>query len=128
MNTGRILHQQIVQLRGHFLACLGLMMALPIEEAIINLREGEGFYASGLSLGIPMTVAPLLAGLIACANVQADLDDRRYIFWRSKPVGVKAFMMLKYFVGLVVAMVIVRSPVVFAVVSSAVSNGDKLEP
>ena len=68
MKTGRILHQQIVQLRGHFLACLGLMMALPIEEAIINLREGEGFYASGLSLGIPMTVAPLLAGLIACAK------------------------------------------------------------
>ena len=48
MKTGRILHQQIVQLRGHFLACLGLMMALPIEEAIINLREGEGFYGKGL--------------------------------------------------------------------------------
>lgn len=117
MKTGRIIHQQIVQLRWHFLACMGLMMALPIEEAFISLKNGDGFYATGISLGIPITIAPLLAGLIACANVQADLDEKRYLFWRSKPIGVKSFIAVKFIVGLLIAFVIIASPVVFTLIS-----------
>ena len=122
-----ILHQQVVQLRWHFLACLGLMMALPIEEALISLKDGDGFYATGVSLGIPIMAGPLLAGLIACANVQADLDDKRYIFWRSKPIGVKTFIALKYFVGLFMTFVVIASPVVFSFISGSVIQGEKIE-
>ena len=127
MKIGRILHQQMMQLRWHFLACLGLVMALPIEEAIINLKDGHGFYATGLSLGIPMIASPLLAGLIACANVQADLDEKRYIFWRSKPVGVKSFVALKYLVGLFSAAVVISCPIAFSLVSCSVFQGEKIE-
>ena len=127
MKIGRIIHQQIMQLRWHFLACLGLMMVLPIEEAILSLKDGNGFYATGISLGIPVMAGPLLAGLIACANVQADLADKRYVFWRSKPVGVKSFMAIKYLVGLFMAFIVIASPVVFTLISSGVIQGEKIE-
>ncbi|MBL7215188.1 MAG: hypothetical protein ISS71_05875 [Phycisphaerae bacterium] len=126
MKIGRILHQQIVQLKWHFLACLGLLMALPIEEGIINVKDGHGFYASGLSLGIPIMVGPLLAGLIACGNVQADLDDKRYIFWRSKPVGVKTFMAIKYLVGLFIAFIVIACPIAFTLISCMIQK-EKIE-
>ena len=126
MKTGRIIHQQIMQLKWHFLACLGLLMTLPIEEAIINLKDGEGFYASGLSLGIPVMAGTLLAGLIACGNVQADLDERRHIFWRSKPVGAKSFIALKYMVGLFMAFLVISAPVLFGLISSKV-HGEKFD-
>jgi hypothetical protein len=125
MKIGRIIHQQVFQLKWHFLACLGLMMALPLEEAIMNAREGEGFCATGLSLGVPAILAPLLAGLIACANVQADLDEKRYVFWRSKPVGVTSFMTIKYFVGLFLAVVLIVCPIAFGIVSCNIAQGEK---
>ncbi|MDH4201929.1 MAG: hypothetical protein OEV87_03465 [Phycisphaerae bacterium] len=127
MKIGRIIHQQVMQLRWHFLSCLGLLMALPIEEAFINLRDGHGFYVTGLSLGIPIVVAPLLAGLIACGNVQADLDENRFIFWRSKPVGVKTFMTIKYLVGLFMAFVVIASPVLFAIISCKFVQYERIE-
>ena len=127
MKIGRIIHQQVVQLRWHFLACLGLMMAMPIEEALINLKDGEGFYATALSLSIPVAIAPFLAGLIACANVQADMDDKRYVFWRSKPVGVKSFIGIKYIVGLLIAFVIIALPVAFAFISCGLVQHEKIE-
>ena len=43
MIVTRILHQQIFQLKWHFLACVALIMVLPLEGAIINLHAGEGF-------------------------------------------------------------------------------------
>lgn len=122
-----IIHQQIVQLRWHFLACFGLLMALPIEEAIMNLNEGDGFCVTELSLGIPIMAGALLAGLIACGNVQADLDDRRYIFWRSKPVRVITFIALKYFVGLLMAFVVIGSPIAFGLITSILVQDEKLD-
>lgn len=116
-----ILHQQIVQLRWHVLACLGLIMVLPLEEAVVNWREGAGFYAAGMAVA-SVFLAPLLAGLIACANVQADLDDRRYTFWRSKPVGAASFITIKFAIGLLLALFIFAFPVVFGLV------GDKMYP
>ena len=89
MIIGRVLHQQIFQLKWHFLACVALIMVLPLEEAAVNLHAGDGFYSSAWT-GVTLLLAPLLAGLIACANVQADLDEKRYLFWRSKPAGVWA--------------------------------------
>lgn len=127
MKLTPIIHQQIMQLKWHFLACFGLVMALPIEEAIINLNDRKGFYATVLSLVWSVTVSPLLAGLIACADVQADLDDRRYIFWRSKPVGVKTFMTIKYIVGLLIAFAAIVSPLSFAYISSAFADAEKLQ-
>lgn len=119
MNIGRIIHQQVFQLKWHILACFGLMMALPLEEAVMNAWEGHGFCAGRLTLVFPVMAAPLLAGLIACANVQADLDDRRYIFWRSKPVGVKSFMTIKFVIGLLLTFVIIACPILFAYATSA---------
>lgn len=127
MNIGRIIHQQTIQLKWHFLACLGLMMALPLEEAIMNIKEGYGFYASSLSLSIPVILAPLLAGLIACANIQADLDEKRYVFWRSKPVGVASVMTLKYFVGLFLSVILFVCPIAFGIVSCNIAHGEKPE-
>jgi len=127
MKIGCIIHQQIMQLRWHFLACLGLSIALPFEEAIMNVREGEGFYATGLSLSIPVMLAPFLAGLIACANVQADLDDKRYVFWRSKPVRVKSFIALKYLVGMFIAFIVIALPVVFTLITCVVIQEERIE-
>ena len=50
MKIGRILHQQVFQLRWHFLACLGLMMVMPLEEAIVNFNDSAGFYSVGSSV------------------------------------------------------------------------------
>ncbi|MHC5059664.1 MAG: hypothetical protein ACYTFK_01070, partial [Planctomycetota bacterium] len=127
MKIGRIIHQQVVQLRWHFLACLGLVMVLPLEEAWINLKNGDGFYATALSLSLPVAIAPLLAGLIACANVQADMDDKRYVFWRSKPVGVKSFVGIKYLVGLLIAFVIIALPVAFTYISCGLVQDGRIE-
>ncbi|MHC4952145.1 MAG: hypothetical protein ACYTEU_14370, partial [Planctomycetota bacterium] len=62
-----------------------------------------------------------------CANVQADLDDKRYIFWRSKPVGVKSFMTIKYLVGLFVAFIVIVSPIVFGFLSCRIVQNEKIE-
>ncbi|MCK4999794.1 MAG: hypothetical protein KAS23_09670, partial [Anaerohalosphaera sp.] len=126
MKIGRIIHQQIIQLRWHFLACLGLIMVLPIEEALVNLKEGNGFYVAEMELIVAsLFLSPLLAGLIACSNVQADLDDKRYIFWCSKPVSINLFMTIKYFVGLLISMVLLACPVLFAVISNQICETNK---
>ena len=116
MKIGRIIHQQVVQLRWHFLACLGLIMVLPLKEGLVNYQDGEGFYSSGLTVAT-FLLAPFLSGLIACANIQADLDEKRLVFWCSKPVGIKTFMTLKYFVGLILSLIVITSPVIFSYIS-----------
>jgi hypothetical protein len=123
MRVGRILHQQVVQVRWHFLACLGLIMVLPLEEAAVNLKDGAGFYSIG-ALITAMWIAPLLAGLIACANVQADLEDKRYLFWRSKPVRTWLFILLKFFIGLCISLVILAVPILFAWISCMICKED----
>ena len=71
MRTRTIIHQQICQLRWHILACVGLIMVLPIEEAMVSFRAGDGFHSVALVVAA-VTFSPLLAGLIACANVQGN--------------------------------------------------------
>jgi len=127
MRTAVIIHQQICQLRWHLLACLGLIMVLPIEEAAVNMHAGAGFHSIGMAVAAIM-FSPLLAGLIACANVQGDLSERRYIFWRSKPANVKKLMTLKFFVGLTVSLAVIACPLIFAVVSSALCGKDLDDP
>jgi hypothetical protein len=126
MKTRLIIHQQICQLRWHLLACLGLLMVLPIEEAVVNLRAGGGFYSAEMVVAA-VTFSPLLAGLLACAIVQGDLDEKRYIFWRSKPANVKLLMALKYFVGLVASLLVLACPLVFAVVTIVLFAKDRIE-
>ncbi len=121
-----IIHQQICQLRWHLLACLGLIMVLPVEEALINLKAGGGFYSVSLAVAA-VTFGPLLAGLIACANVQGDLDEKRYIFWRSKPANVKLLMTLKYFIGLIASLIVLTCPAVFAVATVVLLAKDRVE-
>lgn len=127
MNIARIFHQQTMQLKWHVLASLGLIMVLPLEEAFVNLREGYGFYSSNLTAAA-LILGPFLAGLIACANVQADLDDRRLVFWRSKPIRVKTFMSFKFFFGLLLALVVVSLPMVFSIVSLRIVLPRGLQP
>ena len=93
MRIRGIIHQQICQLRWHFLACLGLVMVLPLEEAVVSLKDGTGVYSSTMVI-VSLMFAPLLTGLIACANVQGDFNEKRYIFWQSKPVNLKLFITL----------------------------------
>jgi len=112
MTLTRVLHQQFMQLRWHLLACVGVIMVLPVEETIVNMRDPQGHYQSGIATGV-LAIAPLLAALIACANVQADLDDKRDLFWRSKPVRVGAFISTKFMVGLLLAMTVLFCPVIF---------------
>jgi hypothetical protein len=126
MKIAGIIHQQICQLRWHLLACLGLLMLLPIEEAVVNLRSGDGFFSVQMVVAAVM-FSPLLAGLIACANVQGDLDEKRYIFWRSKPANVKVLVALKFFVGLVASLLLVACPLVFALVTIAFFAKDHVE-
>ncbi|MHC4302243.1 MAG: hypothetical protein ACYS7Y_33710 [Planctomycetota bacterium] len=121
MNAAAIVHQQVSQLRWHLAACVALIMVLPIEEAFVSLHAGTGFYSAGLAVGV-VSFSPLLAGLIACANVQGDLSDKRYIFWRSKPASVKKLMALKFFVGLVLSLFVIACPLIFGVVTSALAG------
>lgn len=123
MRVSGIIHQQICQLKWHLLACLGLIMVLPVEEAIVDLRAGDGHLGSGMT-SLAVMFGPLLAGLIACANVQGDLNEKRYIFWRSKPANVKLLITLKFFIGLVASLLIVACPVVFAILCNIIWNGE----
>ena len=123
MRVRAIVHQQICQLKWHLLACLGLIMVLPLEEAAVSFRAGDGFRSLGLAVAAA-SFSPLLAGLIACANVQGDLSEKRYIFWRSKPASVKKLMALKFLVGLIASLIIVACPLIFAVLSTALCGED----
>lgn len=116
MRVVGIIHQQICQIRWHLLACLGLLMVLPIEEAVVNFRAGAGFYSAQM-VAAAITFSPLLAGLLACVIVQGDLDEKRYIFWRSKPAKVKLLMALKFFIGFAASLLLLACPLVFAVVT-----------
>lgn len=121
MRIQGIIHQNIVQLKWHILACFGLVMLLPIEELIVGFKDGYGF-DNGASVIVAFMLAPLLGGLIACANVQADLNDRRYIFWRSKPVSIKWMIILKYIIGVVISVFIFVCPVIFGIIATALYN------
>lgn len=121
MRMGRVLHQQIMQLRYHILACVGLIMVLPVEEAIVSYSEGRGYYFAHLSL-FAICIAPLLTALIACATVQADLDEKRCLFWQSKPVRAHIFMTVKFGTGLVLAMFVLACPLVFLYALSHLST------
>ena len=126
MRVSGIIHQQICQLKWHLLACLGLIMLLPIEEAIVNLKEGDGFFSTNLTFPAVM-LGPLLAGLIACANVQGDLNEKRYIFWRSKPANVKLLITLKFFIGLIASLLVIACPVLFSLVTNIIWNQDGID-
>ncbi len=126
MRVSGIIHQQICQLKWHLLACLGLIMLLPIEEAIVNLKEGDGFFSTAVMFPAVM-LGPLLAGLIACANVQGDLNEKRYIFWRSKPANVKLLITLKFFIGLIASLLVIACPVVFSFVTNIIWNQDGVD-
>ena len=118
MRIQGIIHQQIYQLKWYILACFGLIMVLPLEEAAVNLKAGDGFQNSTTSImAVIIIFGPLLAGLIACANVQGDMEDKLYIFWRSKPANVKFLIALKFFIGLVTSLIILACPVVFAIIN-----------
>jgi hypothetical protein len=123
MRVSGIIHQQICQLKWHLLASLGLIMVLPIEEAIVNLRAGDGFHSISMIYTV-IAFGPLLTGLIACANVQGDLNEKRYIFWRSKPANVKRLMALKFFIGLIVSLAVIAFPLVFGFLSSTLCGED----
>ena len=105
MKISSIIRQQICQLKWYILACIGIIMILPIENALVDFKEGYGFQSASMD-PFSTIFAPLLAGLIACANIQGDLQDKRYTFWRSKPAGIKKIMSLKYFVGLIISLFI----------------------
>lgn len=124
MRFAKVIHQQVIQLRWYFFASLGLVMVLPLEEAIINLRYGDGFYSDTFWM-MSISFSPLLVGLIACVHVQADLSDKRYIFWRSKPIGSIRFIGSKFIVGLIVAMLV---PVIVAAfsITSRIIFGEKI--
>jgi fumarate reductase subunit D len=111
-----VIHQQIRQLFWYLLICFGLVVVLPLEEAVLNFRNGEGFF-SDYAWRFSIAFSPLLMGLIGCTNVQADLNEKRYIFWRSKPASTKLFITVKYFVGLIAGLLITICPVVFAFIS-----------
>jgi ABC-type transport system involved in multi-copper enzyme maturation permease subunit len=125
MNTARFVHQQIFQLKWHVLASIGLIMAVPLEEAVVNLHAGDGFHSSSLTM-VTLLLGPLLAGLIACANVQADLDEKRDAFWRSKPVRVWQFIAGKFVIGLILALVIVACPILFMWTTTSLAGGESL--
>lgn len=127
MKARAIVHQHICQLRWHLAACIGLIMVLPIEEAVVSYRSGQGFSSIGLAIAA-VSFSPLLAGLIACTNVQGDLSEKRYIFWRSKPASVKRLMALKFLVGLILSLTIIACPLVFAVVSSTLAGEGLNDP
>jgi hypothetical protein len=123
-----IVHQQIAQLKWHILACFGLVMVLPLEQAVVNFKDGDGFYPDNTMVVPAMLISVLLAGLIGCSNVQADFKEKRYTFWRSKPINAKLFIVLKYFTGLIAALLIVMSPAIFYHVSLAVGGNEPLQP
>lgn len=126
MRVSGIIHQHICQLKWHLLACLGLIMVLPIEESIVNLKVGDGFFTTAMTFPA-VFFGPLLTGLIACANVQADLNDKRYIFWRSKPANVNLLITLKFFIGLVASLLIIACPVLFSLITNIIWNEKGIE-
>ncbi|MBN2180640.1 MAG: hypothetical protein JW715_01905 [Sedimentisphaerales bacterium] len=127
MKIQGIIHQQICQFKWHLLACFGLIMVLPIEEALVNFKDGLGFRCGSMVL-VSIMFSPLLAGLIACANVQGDMDQKLYIFWRSKPAGIKLLVSLKFFVGLTASLIIMTCPLIFWLLSGNIidTNSDIL--
>ncbi|NQV34762.1 MAG: hypothetical protein HQ515_18860 [Phycisphaeraceae bacterium] len=125
MNTARFIHQQVFQLKWHILACLGLIMILPVEETIVSLHDGDGF--SYTATVVTFWLTPLLAALIACANVQGDLDERRDLFWRSKPVGVCRFISGKFLIGIVLCLVILACPILWMWITTTLSGQRRLD-
>lgn len=123
----RVIYQQVRQVMWQFLACLGLVMVLPIEDAFVNLRDGDGFYSHGMSMVGIMIAMPLM-GLIACSNVQADFKEGRCDFWRSKPIRTKIFVTLKFFIGLIVALILIAFPAVFGIASSYICDAYEESP
>ena len=125
MNALRFVHQQVFQLKWQVLASLGLIMVLPLEEAVVILYEGDGFASSGLTM-VTIWLTPLLAALIACASVQADMDERREAFWRSKPVSSHWFVSGKFIVGLILSLMIFICPLLFAWIITTLFGEDIL--
>lgn len=126
MRVSVIIHQQICQLKWHLLACLGLIMVLPIEETIVNLKAGDNSFTSGMT-SLAVMFGPFIAGLIACVNVQGDLDEKRYIFWRSKPANVKLLITIKFFTGLIASLLIIACPLVFAFLCKIIWDSEDID-
>jgi hypothetical protein len=126
MRVSGIIHQQICQLKWHLLACLGLIMVLPVEEVIVNLRAGDHNFTTSMT-SLAAMFGPFFAGLIACANVQGDLDEKRYIFWRSKPAKVKLLITIKFFIGLIASLLIIACPVVFAILCKIIWDSEGID-
>lgn len=124
MNTARFVHQQVFQLKWHVLACLGLIMILPLEETVVSLHDGDGLSYSATAA--TFWLAPLLAALVACATVQGDLDEKRDLFWRSKPVRVSQFVMGKFVIGLILCMIILVCPCAWMWMTTTLA-GERLE-
>ena len=53
--------------------------------------------------------------------------EGRSPFWRSKPVGVKTFIAIKYLVGLFIAFVVIAFPFLFSIVSCSIVKNAEIE-
>lgn len=126
MKITNIIHQQIAQLKWHILACFGLVMVLPLENAFVNFFDGDGFYDDRMFYA-GMLISIFLSGLIASSNIQADFKQTRYTFWRSKPVNATLFIILKFFTGLSIAIFIVACPFLFGLVTTLIQGEEFLK-
>jgi len=95
----------------------GLMVFLvfPLLEAITNYQRGHAF-RTDMPEGIVLCLGGFFAIFTAVGILCPELKKGLFVFWRSKPVAIWKWILLKYTVGLFVILIVCIIPIIMELV------------
>jgi hypothetical protein len=93
--------------RWFLLAALAIFLGFPLIEAAARFNNAPGMrtmlqpeFYSDSAVGLVLGFGGLLAIFVGVGSTTRDLRDELHVFWRSRPIGVGAWLGVKYAVGL----------------------------
>lgn len=91
----------------------GLMVFLvfPLLEAIVSYQKGHAF-RTDMPEGITLCLGGFFAIFTAVGIICPELREGLFVFWRSKPIAIWRWILLKYTVGLFVVLIVCVIPLV----------------
>jgi ABC-type transport system involved in multi-copper enzyme maturation permease subunit len=103
------------QVRWFLFWGLVIFLVFPLLEAITSYQKGHAF-RTDMPEGIVLFLGGFFAIFTAVGIVCPELKKGLLIFWRSKPIAIWKWILLKYAVGLFVILIVCIIPIIMELV------------
>ncbi|MDQ3039195.1 MAG: hypothetical protein M3R16_05265 [Pseudomonadota bacterium] len=112
-STLSLIWKEYREQRWFLIAALAIFCGFPLIEATGRYyrppRMPPEFYSDSAP-GLVFGLGALLAIFVAIGSTTRDLRDELHVFWRSRPIGIGAWLGVKYIVGLLTVLIACTVP------------------